>query len=81
MSDFDYEDLLASVEALIHSDEEPELERELSVNEWIGRLQGSAREAQQMARLGDVVGEERAWLYAAGLCLRRVRAIRENSRS
>lgn len=52
-----FQDLLAKRDA----DAEEELEGQLSVNDWIQRIQGSAQTARMAARAGTVELEVEAW--------------------
>lgn len=76
---YDYTDILSDVEGEIYAHGEPDLERDLSVNEWVNRIRAATISAHGAARTGLTVEEERAWLDIAGIAARRVRAIRENA--
>jgi hypothetical protein len=64
---------LLDVEALIA--EEPDsieqLEEGLSVNDWLDRAKGAAREAQQAARANAWQTEQDAWTEMAAIAVRR----------
>lgn len=71
------ERVLEDVEAKRHDEFRPELEADLSVNDWIGRLQGAARTAQQMARTGNISVEYETWVDIASIAVARAELLLE----
>lgn len=63
--------VLTELEAYRHRTGEPDLESELSINEWVGRLQAGAKIAHGFARMGQVQAEYVAWLELAAVCVAR----------
>jgi hypothetical protein len=55
--------------------DEPQEDR-LSIGDWLARIQGAGTSAQQNARAGLPVEEERDWLELAAIALRRAETIR-----
>lgn len=67
--------VLQDVETKRHSEGEPELEDGLSVNDWIGRLQGAAKAARDFARAGDSRSEYQCWLDLAAIATGRAEQV------
>lgn len=63
---------LSMIEAERTRSGEPELELDLSVNEWIKRIQGAAQQAHGAARAGSVTLELESWRDIAAIALGRM---------
>lgn len=57
--------VLEDIETRRHEDAEPELEADLSINDWLGRLQSAAQNIQQLCRAGLVNEEYQVWIDVA----------------
>lgn len=71
------EQVIADVEAHRHQHGEPGLEKELSINDWIDRLQGAAKQAHLQARAGDDQGQYDTWVELASTCVGRAEQLAE----
>lgn len=72
-------DVLKDVEARRQRSHNQELtagEAELSINDWIGRLQGAAKTAHAACRAGSVPAEYDAWLDIVDVALGRLEQLR-----
>ncbi len=54
------------------AEKEPELEAQLSVNDYIGRLQNAAKTAHGAARYGEVTAETECWVDIAAIAVARI---------
>lgn len=70
------DEILTEVESILAFMINPESDKMLSVNEWIEMVRGALQEAQQYARQSMPVDEDRAWLNAAAICIRRASTVR-----
>jgi hypothetical protein len=62
----------ALIEAKRHETAAPELEAQLSINEWVDRVRGQAIEAHASARNGRVQDEIAAWAELASVAQARI---------
>lgn len=66
------EEILEDVESLRHRQEDDkQRELDLSINDWIFRLQGISGKAHNAARAGATSTELELWIEAAAICVAR----------
>lgn len=70
-----YETVLSDLETKIIADQEPELEAQLSINDWIDRVRGAAQTAHSAARMGSTKLEYDTWIDLAAIALRRANIV------
>jgi len=71
------ETILVDVEAKAHTIEGPG-EDDLSINDWIGRIQGVAKTAHAAARMGEDETQYDAFVEMAVIAVRRAFQLREH---
>jgi hypothetical protein len=65
------DDVLSDIETRRHQDAELDLEAAMSINDWMGRLQGAAKSAHGFARAGLVGDEYQVWIDVAQIAVAR----------
>lgn len=69
---------LADIETRREIDGEPELEKDLSINDWIDRIKAAAGQAHRCARIGAVESERSTWIDIAAIALGRIEVLEDS---